>query len=245
VPSFTKQPPFARPRHPRRRVCARHCHFPLAQAAKPVGLGAAAHLGLWDWLREVYIADHNARFAIEAEQEGSAFVTDATGIWRKILCIQEERTVGNDNTVRWQTLSLQLPPSRLRPHFVKAKVRVHGYPDGQLAVFGERIDWLTTRQMAPSSRHSDRPHDTLPAHAIARCPGAIDALCLMYTTTKYTKEAMYPHAGAWTLNEFIMVGGDATSDNLPPRLTCSAWARRSIATKRRAAWLWWTRPRMR
>ena len=87
------------------------------------------------WLREVYIADHNARFAIEAEQEGSAFITDAIGSWREILCIQDERTVGNDNTVKWQTLSLQLPPSRLRPHFVKAKVRVHAYPDGQLAVF--------------------------------------------------------------------------------------------------------------
>jgi len=87
------------------------------------------------WLCEVYIADHNARFAIEAEQEGSAFITDAIGPWREILCIQDERTVGNDNTVKWQTLSLQLPPSRLRPHFVKAKVRVHAYPDGQLAVF--------------------------------------------------------------------------------------------------------------
>lgn len=87
------------------------------------------------WLREVDIAEHNERFAIEAEQEGSAFVMDATGAWREILCIQEERTVGNDNTVKWQSLSLQLPPSRLRPHFVKAKVRVHAYPDGQLAVF--------------------------------------------------------------------------------------------------------------
>ena len=41
----------------------------------------------------------------------------------------------------------------------------------------------------------------------------------MYTTTKYTKEAMFPHAGAWTLNEFILHGGDATSDNLAPRFT--------------------------
>jgi hypothetical protein len=87
------------------------------------------------WLREVYIADHNARFAIEAEQEGSAFVMDAAGMWREILCIQEERMVGNDNTVKWQRLSMQLPASRLRPHFVKAKVRVHPYPDGRLAVF--------------------------------------------------------------------------------------------------------------
>jgi len=87
------------------------------------------------WLRETYIAEHNKRFAIAAEQEGSAFVADATGAWRDILCIQEDRAVGNDNTVKWRRLSLQLPPSRLRPHFVKATVRVHEYPDGQLAVF--------------------------------------------------------------------------------------------------------------
>ena len=87
------------------------------------------------WLREVYIAEHNARFAIAPEQEGSAFVADRTGAWRDILCVQEDRRVGNDNTVKWRRLSLQLPPSRLRPHFVKATVRVHQYPDGCLAVF--------------------------------------------------------------------------------------------------------------
>ena len=43
--------------------------------------------------------------------------------------------VGHDNTVKWGRLSLQLPPSRLRPHFVRTTVRVHAYPDGQLAVF--------------------------------------------------------------------------------------------------------------
>jgi len=37
------------------------------------------------------------------------------------------------------------------------------------------------------------------SHAAARCPGAIDALCLMYTATKYTKEAMFPHAGTLDL----------------------------------------------
>ena len=43
--------------------------------------------------------------------------------------------VGNDNTVRYRGLSLQIPPSPLRPHFVKARVRVHDYPDGTLAIF--------------------------------------------------------------------------------------------------------------
>lgn len=87
------------------------------------------------WLADTYIAEHNAAFAVTAEQEGSAFVADKAGAWREILCIQEERTVGNDNTVKWQRLTLQLPPSRLRPHFVKATVRVHEYPDGTITVF--------------------------------------------------------------------------------------------------------------
>jgi transposase len=87
------------------------------------------------WLSEIYIPEYNARFAIAAEQEGSAFVADTMGTWREILCIQEDRVVGNDNTVKWEGRSLQLPPSRLRPHFVKATVRVHEYPDGQVAIY--------------------------------------------------------------------------------------------------------------
>ena len=67
----------------------------------------------------------------------------------------------------------------------------------------------------------DRPH------TVPRSPGAIDALCLMYTTTKYTKEAMFPHTGTWTLNEFIMAGGQCTSDNLPPRISQIQYAWRS------------------
>lgn len=88
-----------------------------------------------DWLRDYYIADHNARFAVQAEQDNSAFVADTTGAWREILCIQEDRTVGQDNTVKWGGLSLQLPPSRLRAHFVKTTVRLYVYHDGQMAVF--------------------------------------------------------------------------------------------------------------
>lgn len=65
------------------------------------------------------------------------------------------------------------------------------------------------------------------AHAAARCPGAIDALMLMYTMTKYTKEAMFPHTGTWTLNEFVMVAGDATADNLPPRISQIQYSWRS------------------
>jgi hypothetical protein len=43
--------------------------------------------------------------------------------------------VARDNTVSFGGLKLQLPESPLRHHFVKARVRVHQYPDGALAVF--------------------------------------------------------------------------------------------------------------
>jgi transposase len=87
------------------------------------------------FIAEVYLPAHNARFAVKPEQPGSAFVPDLAGAWRDILCVQEERVVGNDNTVRYHRLTLQLPPSPLRPHFVKATVRVHHYSDETLAIF--------------------------------------------------------------------------------------------------------------
>ena len=92
---------------------------------------AAANL----WRTEHYLAQHNAAFAVEAEQEGTAFVMDGAGAWREALCIQEERRVGNDNTVVWRRLRLQLPPSPIRSHYVRAMVRVHEYPDGGLAIY--------------------------------------------------------------------------------------------------------------
>ena len=49
--------------------------------------------------------------------------------------LQEERVVAGDNTVRYKNRSLQIPADRHRHHYVKARVRVHEYPDGHLAVF--------------------------------------------------------------------------------------------------------------
>lgn len=86
------------------------------------------------FLKEVFIPRHNARFVRDAEDAGSAFVP-FTGNMRDILCVQEDRVVGNDNTVRYKGRALQIAANRHRHHFVKAKVRVHEYPDGQLAVF--------------------------------------------------------------------------------------------------------------
>ncbi len=86
------------------------------------------------FLRETFLPDHNRRFAVRPEAPGSAFVPFA-GKLEDILCVQEERTVGNDNTVRYKRLSLQIPEDKHRHHYVKTKVRVHEYPNGHLAIF--------------------------------------------------------------------------------------------------------------
>jgi transposase len=86
------------------------------------------------FLRETFLPDHNRRFAVRPEEPGSAFVPFA-GKLEDILCVQEARTVGNDNTVRYKRLSLQIPEDKHRHHYVKAKVRVHEYPNGHLAIF--------------------------------------------------------------------------------------------------------------
>lgn len=87
------------------------------------------------FLRESYLAAHNGRFAVAPADAGSAFVPVAEDQWRDVLAIHEERTVAPDNTVAWQGRRLQIPPHPARPHFVRAKVRVHEYPDGELAIF--------------------------------------------------------------------------------------------------------------
>ena len=111
--------------------------FGTLQKRLPQELRLAGIAGIEEanrFLEEVYLPRHNARFQVTPEAEGSAFVPVA-GALDDILCIQEERTVSNDNTVRYRHRLLQLPADRHRRHYVKATVRVHEYPDGTLAVF--------------------------------------------------------------------------------------------------------------
>jgi len=87
------------------------------------------------YLKEEFVPDYNARFAVLAAEEGSAFIGYAGRPLEEVLCVQENRQVGRDNCVPWNRLSLQIPPQRHRHHYVKATVRVHQYPDGRLAIF--------------------------------------------------------------------------------------------------------------
>ena len=100
-------------------------------ALKEIDTVEAANL----FLRDVYIPEYNARFAVAAAQEGTAFVAIPGVDLAEILCVQEDRQVGNDNCVSFNRLKLQIPESPLRAHFVKTRVKVRQYPDGTHAIF--------------------------------------------------------------------------------------------------------------
>lgn len=107
------------------------------------------------FLRDVYLPRHNARFAKRPEIEESAFVAADWASLAEILCIEEERIVARDNTVAYEKLRLQLPESRAKAHYVKARVKVHEYPDGTLAVFhGPRL--LARYDAAGEALHDQR-----------------------------------------------------------------------------------------
>ena len=89
------------------------------------------------YLSESFVNDFNRRFSVAAAEEGSAFVPLLGVGLEDILCLKHQRVVGNDNCVKYKGMSLQIPPVGDRAHFVRAKVVVHEYGDGSMAVVHE------------------------------------------------------------------------------------------------------------
>ena len=87
------------------------------------------------YLEQVYRDGHNREFCVASTLPGTAYVPFLSGSLPDILCEQHERTVGNDNCVSFEGMSLQLPADEMRYHYVRTKVRVHRYVDKTLGVF--------------------------------------------------------------------------------------------------------------
>src|SRR3954451_5207955 len=137
--------------------------------------GSSSVVDAWghaSWMREVYLPAHNARFAKPAAVSEKAFVAANGEVLRETLCSEEQRVVGRDNTVSYEGLKLQLPESRVRAHYVKARVKVREYPNGNLAVLhgprclcrydqeGCQIAAPTRQSLAPCSTPSRRGLET-------------------------------------------------------------------------------------
>jgi hypothetical protein len=88
-----------------------------------------------DYLANTYMPAHNAEFATAPQEPDSVFVPWAGTALHDILCEQYDRTVGNDNCVKFEGLKLQIPADHYRCHYVRVAVSVHRYPDGGLAIY--------------------------------------------------------------------------------------------------------------
>lgn len=113
------------------------------------------------YLRDVFMADFNARFGVAAAEPGTAFVAYAGGPLEDMLCQQLDRQVGRDNCVSWRGKSLQIPPQAHRHHYVRATIRVHEYPDGRWPCSTARAAsraMLLDRSPSPGSRMTQAIH---------------------------------------------------------------------------------------
>jgi len=87
------------------------------------------------YLAEVYMPAFNAEFMHPAAEDGTAFLKWIGANLDDVLCEQHERTVTADNCISFEGKTLQIPADKYRCHYVKVKVRVHRYTNGDLAIF--------------------------------------------------------------------------------------------------------------
>ena len=129
------------------------------------------------YLTERFLPQYNDRFMVRATEPGTAFIPWIGTHLAEILCVQEERVVAKDNTVRYQGTSLQIPQDPHRFHYVKVLVRVHEYPDRTLAVFHgprclARYDadgrLIETGQAHPGSTHRSNAPSIVDPRATVR-----------------------------------------------------------------------------
>jgi len=99
------------------------------------------------YLDEVFVPDFNKRFTVRPAEEESAFVRLMGVDLRLLMSIQHDRIVRKDSTVQFGALTLQLPPTRERRHFIRCPVVVHELLDDTLGVsYQGRLVARFTRQ---------------------------------------------------------------------------------------------------
>src|SRR5436190_17708793 len=91
---------------------------------------AAANAYLPEWID----MEHNRKFAIAAREPGTAFVRYGGTELDKIWSNQQERVVGNDNTVRYDNRCLQIPQQTFRFSMARCRVLVCEHLDQTLSV---------------------------------------------------------------------------------------------------------------
>ena len=87
------------------------------------------------YLDTVYRPAFNVRFTETPAEEGSAFAPWIGGNLDDYLSEHFERTVGRDNCVSFEKITLQIPSDCYRFNYIKTKVRIHRYADRSMSLF--------------------------------------------------------------------------------------------------------------
>ncbi len=126
------------------------------------------------FLKEVFLPQHNARFATPAEDRGTAFVP-FTGALDDILCIHEERTVSNDNRCATSAWHFRSPPAATAAITSRPGSASTNTPTAQWPSSMDRDVWRDTTPMANrSTAKPARPRDPLRRDRPAPC-GQVDS----------------------------------------------------------------------
>lgn len=87
-----------------------------------------------DYLATVYRAAFNAEFMQPAMEAGSAFADWIGGPLDASVCERFARTVGNDNCLSFEGMTLRIPGDRHCCHYINAKVTVIRRIDDSLVI---------------------------------------------------------------------------------------------------------------
>jgi len=88
-----------------------------------------------------FLPDYNRKFMVAPADMKSAWRTIDNIDLHKYFCMKYNRVVGNDNTISFMNEKIQIPSTKIRYSFAKAKVDVHHLIDGRIRIFykGELI----------------------------------------------------------------------------------------------------------
>jgi transposase InsO family protein len=126
-----------------------------------------------EFLRNDWIAMHDASFSVKAEHPGTAFLPYTGTELEKIFSQQQDRVVGNDNTVRYENRCLQIPQQTFRFSMARSRVLVCEHLDHTITVhYGNhllgRYDAAGQPLMLPQRKRLRTPKRTALLKAAAR-----------------------------------------------------------------------------
>jgi hypothetical protein len=110
-------------------------------------------------LETMFLADLNRRYAVDAaKQQDLHRAVDAGLNLTDVLCVQEQRVVGQDWCVRWRNRWLQIERQHARLNLAGKRVRVKQRADGELIV-EHKAARLTCRELRdrPTAPRTKKP----------------------------------------------------------------------------------------